>query len=1020
MCWQVGARKGEAMMQTVRKRRGNVSIHAMALSLAFFATAAGAQTVAPSPPPADEPVDGPAADSADIIVTGSLIRGSREDAALPVDVIGRDELERQGSPTLVDLLKNLPGSSGILGETNQFDGRSAGSEGSGSVNLRGLGSNRTLVLLNGRRLAINPVGLGGAGIVDTNIIPVAAIGRIEVLKDGAAATYGSDAIAGVVNFITRTDLNGFEFGGDYRLIDGSKGDYSASAVWGMKREGFRALLAAGYQHRSELSTTKRKFAQTSYLENPEGGYTAGGNPGTFLSSAGTLFRDPGCAALGGTPGFSGTTPACYNRYIDYDNFTEKEDRGQVFGSVNVDVAPHTELYLEGMYARTIVPHYKTSPSYIILASPSPEAQQGGLPSFLANRYYVPASNPGLQNFIATNPALAAVSANGVAVLSPAARPLLLGGNPLFGNGGSVGDRRYQAYRISGGVRGELGSNLNYDVGLTYSEERIRYSNYDTLANRFALALRGLGGPNCDKAPGTAGIQGPTGAAAVAGTNGCQYFNPFSSAIQANAITGQVNPNYVAGLANSNEVIDWFFKRRDTSVVSRLFVADAVISGGSGISLPGGEIKFAVGGQYRRDAYKSKYSALNDSQENPCVSSPDFFNDVCSGAQANGPFVFLGAADADDLSSTVYAAFSELQLPVTSKLNFQLAARYEDYGGQVGSTFNPKIAGRFELTEGLALRGSVGSTFRGPPNTQLVNGNAATTISSILGSFRAVDVQGNPGLKPETATTYSGGIVANSGGFRGSIDYYRFDFQDSITAEPVAGIVNALFPNGATGANNCANPAFAGIVSRFTFLGACSAATISRLRTNYVNGSKIRTSGIDLVGEYDIQDVIGGTATLGLNGTYVIEYKVGAQVVEGIPVAAAFEAAGYLNYQTVATPMPKVKLQAFTQYANDTHNLRFTMNYVGRYTDQRTAPFALNSIRDATGALITNTRGKRIGNFVTIDGSYRLQVAEGFALTATVDNIFDKDPPFARLDLSYDPFTADALGRTFKLGVRKSF
>ena len=221
-----------------------------ALALVTIAPAAAAQQVQPPQPLADAPPP-PAADTApdaigaDIVVTGSLIRGSREDNALPVDVIGRQELERQGSPTLVDLLKALPVSNGILGETNQFDGRAAGAEGSGSVNLRGLGAERTLVLLNGRRLSSNPVAAGGSGIVDTNIIPVAAIGRIEVLKDGAAATYGSDAIAGVVNFITRDDLQGLELGADYRFVNGSDGDYSVRAVYGWQKDGIKLLLAGG-------------------------------------------------------------------------------------------------------------------------------------------------------------------------------------------------------------------------------------------------------------------------------------------------------------------------------------------------------------------------------------------------------------------------------------------------------------------------------------------------------------------------------------------------------------------------------------------------------------------------------------------------------------------------------------------------------------------------------------------------------------------------------------------------------
>ncbi len=136
----------------------------------------------------------------DIVITGSIIKGTPEDAALPVNVIGADELQKQGSPSAVELLKALPTSSAVLGDANQFDSRSQGAEGIATANLRGLSPQRTLVLLNNKRLVTSG---NGVPAVDINLIPSAALGRIEILKDGAAATYGSDAGAGVVNFITR-------------------------------------------------------------------------------------------------------------------------------------------------------------------------------------------------------------------------------------------------------------------------------------------------------------------------------------------------------------------------------------------------------------------------------------------------------------------------------------------------------------------------------------------------------------------------------------------------------------------------------------------------------------------------------------------------------------------------------------------------------------------------------------------------------------------------------------------------
>ncbi|MGZ6014016.1 MAG: TonB-dependent receptor plug domain-containing protein, partial [Caulobacteraceae bacterium] len=191
----------------------------------------------------------------EVVVTGSFIAGTPKDAALPVDVIRAEDLQKQGSPTVVELIKALPSSSGVYGDANQFGaGRT---EGSASINLRTLGQSRTLVLINGRRMVTSAAGTNP--FVDLNTIAPAAIGRLEVLKDGAAATYGSDAIGGVVNFITRKNLNGFEVGGDYSFIDGSDGDYNTRAAYGWQGDKSDIMIAAGYSHRSVLPTTARDF-----------------------------------------------------------------------------------------------------------------------------------------------------------------------------------------------------------------------------------------------------------------------------------------------------------------------------------------------------------------------------------------------------------------------------------------------------------------------------------------------------------------------------------------------------------------------------------------------------------------------------------------------------------------------------------------------------------------------------------------------------------------------------------------
>ena len=144
----------------------------------------------------------------EVVVTGSFIKGTPIDSESPVTVLDRDQLTRQGSPSIVEIVRRLSASSGVDGETNQF--QSNASEGVANINIRGLGPQRTLVLLNGRRQVPVPQRLPGGRFVDVNAFPRMAIETIEVLKEGAAATYGSDAISGVVNFKTRNSFQGFQ------------------------------------------------------------------------------------------------------------------------------------------------------------------------------------------------------------------------------------------------------------------------------------------------------------------------------------------------------------------------------------------------------------------------------------------------------------------------------------------------------------------------------------------------------------------------------------------------------------------------------------------------------------------------------------------------------------------------------------------------------------------------------------------------------------------------------------------
>jgi iron complex outermembrane receptor protein len=931
------------------------------------------------------------AEVAEVIVTGSFIAGSPEDAAMPINVIGADEMQKQGSPSTVDLLKAIPAVSGVLGEANQY--AAAQSTGSGNVNLRGLGAERTLVLMNGRRMTISP----GAIYVDTNMIPTAAIGRVEVLKDGAAATYGSDAVGGVVNFITRKNLNGLEVSGNYSAIPGSDGDYGLSAAYGWQGDNADILLTAGYRKRTQLPVTERDFAIRSFAENPQGGWSGFGNPGTYLTSAnGTAFTsalvDPGCAAISGPL----TTGGCQMQFIGFNNLIEDEDHYQLYGEINVDLTEKTKFHAEVLYAAHEVANEHSSPSY-----PPNNLPTSALTTKAQSGFYIPGANPGLQALIASGQLGGAQAANASAnglLTTIAWRPIGVGGNDLFG-GGAKHDRRYfDTYRVSAGLKGEFDvmGGIGWDAAVTYMDSNAEIATPDILVGKLQMALRGLGGDNCN---GTTPGQG-----------GCLWFNPFSSGVQQNVIDGRVNPNYNAATANSREVLDYIYGDYGYKLRSRMFTADLVFNGELPVDFGAGQLAWAAGAQYRWNGVERQNNDQTNIAVSPCPDSS--INPGATCTAQNGPFSFFGALADYDLDQSVGAAFAEFQMPFTDTLTGTFAIRYEDYGGNIGSTTNPKVALKWQATDWLAFRASAGSTFRAPPTTQVAN-TVTTNLSytSAAGGYRAFDLWGNPDLDPEKAKTLNLGVLFEQGDFRASLDYWAFDFEGPIKSESGAQIVNTIFP---AGGNNCGVEAYAALQSRISFGGdgSCLAGNINRIRHYFVNGPDVKTSGLDFSASYKQRDVFGGDMNFGVDLTYVLEYVVAETTIEGVVTAGETDYVGKMDYLGYGS-QPQWKGSAFAEFNRDVHNIRWTIRYVDNMVDTRGDP-------SLSTTFVTNQNGRKIDAFVTNDISYRVFLPWETTLTASVINVFDQDPGFARLDLSYDPFTANPLGRYYKLGVTKKF
>lgn len=943
------------------------------------------------------------AESEEIIVTGSHIAGTPETTALPVDVITASELEAQGNPSMVDLIKSIPSIASVFGDANQFTAGQSG--GTGNVNLRSLSPPRTLVLLNGRRVVIGPALNGG---VDTNLLPANAIGRIEVLKDGAASIYGSDAIGGVVNFLTRRDLDGFEVRGNFSAIDGSDGDYDVGGNWGWVGDRGNVLLSAGYRHRSELDVLERDFAHRPFGDfNPAaiGGWSSFSNSGPFSTAANlapaSRFLDPACNDLGG---FQSAATTCRFQFAQFNNLVEEEDHYQIYGEFNYALTDTLDFHAEALWAAHYLEAEHASPSYGPVQGPGALANGTGIAA-LAGHFVIPETNPGLTPaFIAQLDApvqayLGGAGTQNLYTIGLLWRPLGTGGNPLWDDGSKQDQRNFEGWRISASFDGELDSGVEWTLAGTFGENQSDIATADIIVSRLGYALRGLGGPSCDTDPITPGVQGTPGVA------GCMWFNPFSTGIAANPATGDANSlTFDASTVNSLDLIDWLFEEYAYQVRTQELTVDLVFSGESGIALPGGALSWALGGQYRRQATQREVNDFTNLAINPCVELGD-----TSCTQQNGAFSFFGPLTNYDLDKDNYAVFGELRLPIFEALEAQLAVRFEDYGDLGGDTTNPKLSLRWQVFDALALRGSVGTTFRTPPLVQLdPNFTTLLAFTSAVGGYRAYDTFGNPDLQPETAFTYNVGAIIDAGPFRATIDYFSFEFEDPIMGEGGTRMATALF---VTGGNHCGQAAYAALEARFTFAGGvCSPANMLRARVNTINGPPLTISGVDASATLDLGDVFGddaGRFYIGGDVTYIDEWSQEDLFVEGILTRPAQNYAGaYDHAGGQFNSTPQWKGSAYAEYSGERLQLRWTSRYVGEMIDLR--PIAASH------------ETKIIDAFITHDLTAVYDLTEDMTLTAGVLNMFDEDPPFSGTDLGYDPFTANPLGRVFRVGARQRF
>ncbi|QMW24199.1 TonB-dependent receptor [Sandaracinobacteroides saxicola] len=396
-----------------------------------------------------------AADDETIVVTGSRIRRTVNTDANPVTTLGQAEFQDKGLVQAEDLLRSIPGNRSSFNSPNTTG--SPYTVGTAQVNLRGLGLSSTLTLINGRRQVVSPIPTDdGSSFVDINTIPLIMVERLEVLQDGAAALYGSDAIAGVANFIMRRKMNGLEARAGYQTTTtNGQGDFTAGLVGGTSFGTVDIVAGVEYLKRTPLAMADRGFTSGKIR-------SALGFPGAFQQPGRPLPTiDPNCAAAGGIP--TVIVPAANLGFCSQDltnNFDiiSPEERVTAYATLNADLGSAT-LYGEIGFADNSAK--VRSSNFSNLKFPT-----------------VPATNPG--NLVANG---------GFGV------PIVYYGRPL-GNQGDVNQRRKsEMLRLVGGIRGDVGGNWNYDVSYAYSQQRFNVDGVtDTKADRFNAALNCQGGP----------------------------------------------------------------------------------------------------------------------------------------------------------------------------------------------------------------------------------------------------------------------------------------------------------------------------------------------------------------------------------------------------------------------------------------------------------------------------------------------------------------------------------------------
>ena len=397
----------------------------------------------------------------EVITTGSYLNSQTDESNQTLTVIDRDFIDKINAQNVNDIVKNITFSSGAENQTDAFTQGST--QGTSNINLRGLGLSSTLILIDGKRQTISgALANDGSVFVDTSTIPIIALERIEILREGASSIYGSDAVAGVVNFILKDDYDGFEF--DVNLAgtyEHNQKDGSISFIYGSNSESTNYILAGSYQDRSPLNASSKMYLSDNAVSSLGSSFIAlapaevseGSYQGTY--AAGQYIPNAKCSE------YEEAVPIgvslCGFWYGPRFNLVNDEEKKQLFGSFRHALTNNIDVNADITFNNNKVLDNPQSPSYPDLTFP-----------------VISADHPS----------------------NPLKVPLAWLGRPFaFDYASPKAPRHNTTYRYSFGLEGNIGSESDWKTSITHSTNEYRAIQPDTIASRLQDAFNGIGGPN---------------------------------------------------------------------------------------------------------------------------------------------------------------------------------------------------------------------------------------------------------------------------------------------------------------------------------------------------------------------------------------------------------------------------------------------------------------------------------------------------------------------------------------------